>query len=39
MDLARFLSEDFIAQALADTAIIVSDGCLIEGDAFYSDHS
>ena len=39
MDLARLLSEKLVAQAPADTTIIVSDGCLIEGDDFYSDPS
>ena len=38
MDLARYLS-DLIAQAPADTTVIVSDGCSIDGDILYSDPS
>ena len=36
-DLARFLSDELIAQAPADTTIVVSGGCLNEEDVLCSD--
>ena len=39
VDLTQFLSDTLTAQASADTTIIVSDGCLFEGDVLYSDSS
>ena len=38
-DLARFLSGEFIAQAPADTAIVVSGGCSNEEDVLCSNPS
>ena len=39
VDVTCFLSDTLTTQAPADTTIIVSDGCLIEGDVLYSDSS